>query len=86
MRTTLELPDELLKRSKIEAVERGISLKELVTAALVKEVGPNPAPAAPRRVRFPLFSSKVPGSLDLSSADIARAEEEEDRRRNASSR
>jgi hypothetical protein len=30
MRTTLDLPDALLKRAKIEAVERGISLKELV--------------------------------------------------------
>jgi hypothetical protein len=83
MRTTLELPDELLKRSKIEAVERGVSLKELVATALVKELGSAPAAPAARRVRFPLFSSKDPGTLDLSTADLARAEDEEDRRRDA---
>jgi hypothetical protein len=83
MRTTLDLPDELLKRSKIEAVERGISLKELVATALGKEIGRPPAAPAPRRVRFPIFSSEAPGSLDLTSADLARAERDEDRRRGA---
>lgn len=83
MRTTLDLPDDLLKRSKIEAVERGISLKELVTRALTKEVGRQPVVSPPRRTDFPLFPSRRPGSLDLSNADVARAEEDEDRRRNA---
>jgi len=83
MRTTLDLPDELLKRSKIEAVERGITLRELVSTALAKEVGPGPSAAARRRIHFPIFSSRQPGSLELSNADIARAEDEEDRRRDA---
>lgn len=83
MRTTLDLPDELLKRSKIEAVERGISLKELVSVALSKEVGAAPAAPRARRVQFPIFSSKEPGSLHLTNADLARAEDEEDRRRHA---
>jgi hypothetical protein len=82
MRTTLELPDELLKRAKIAAVERGVTLRELIGSALVKdlEAGPSQEPAI-RRVSFPLFPSKQPGSLDLTNADLARAEADEDRSR-----
>ena len=65
MRMTLDLPDELLKRSRIEAVERGFSLEELIAIAIVKEVETSSASKAPRRVRFPLFASKEPGSLEL---------------------
>jgi hypothetical protein len=36
---------------------------------------------AERRLRLPIISSKRPGSLDLTNADIARMEDEEDRRR-----
>lgn len=38
MRTTIELPDEILKRAKIKAVQEGISLKQLFTRALEKEL------------------------------------------------
>lgn len=80
MRTTIELPDELLKRAKIAAVERGVSLKDLVREALAKDLSAAATPA-PRRVKFPIFPSKRPGSLHLTNADIARLEEEEDIRR-----
>ncbi len=83
MRTTLELPDELLERVKAKALERGISLKELVSTALAKEVGPAPVALPPHRVRFPIFSSETAGGLELTHADLARAENEEDRRRGA---
>jgi hypothetical protein len=86
MRTTLELPDTLLKRAKIEAVERGISLKELVGTALERELRePAPRPAR-QRLRFPLIPSKRPGSLRLTNADIARLEDEEDSRRHGFAR
>lgn len=39
MRTTLDLPDELFRRAKITAVERGLSLRELVIVALGKDLG-----------------------------------------------
>jgi hypothetical protein len=77
MRVTLDLPDELLKRAKIAAVERGVTLRELIGSALVRDLAP-PEPAS-RRVRFPLFSSQQPGSLALTNADLARAEADEDR-------
>ena len=36
MRTTLDLPDDLMKRAKIAAVRRGSSLRDLVAEALRK--------------------------------------------------
>lgn len=86
MRTTLDLPDTLLKRAKIEAVERGISLKELVGVALARELSEPAAKPAGKRLTFPLIPSKRPGSLELTSADIARLEEEEDLRRHGLTR
>lgn len=80
MRTTIELPDDLLKRAKIAAVERGVSLKELMREALAKELAAAATPA-PRRVKFPIFPSKRPGTMNLTNADIARLEAEEDIRR-----
>lgn len=39
MRTTLDIPDNVLKQAKIKAAEEGISLKELFTRSLVNELG-----------------------------------------------
>ena len=84
MRTTLELPDDLLKRAKIEAVERGTTLRELVGAALERELS-EPASvrsnAARKRVRFPIFDSTAPGALRLTGEPIAKLEADEDARR-----
>jgi hypothetical protein len=45
MRTTLDLPDDLLRRAKIVAVERGCTLRALFTHALERELkGPAAAP------------------------------------------
>lgn len=41
MRTTLDLPDILLKQAKIKAAKEGISLKELFTRSLMKELAEN---------------------------------------------
>ena len=38
MRTTLDLPDDILRRAKIEAVERGSTLRQLVIEALQREM------------------------------------------------
>jgi len=38
MRTTLDLPDDVLRRAKIEAVERGSTLRQLVIDALQREM------------------------------------------------
>lgn len=82
MRTTIELTDQLLKRAKIVAVERGTTLRALVESALERELSiSESAPAPPRRVNFPIFHSKQPGTMNLTNADIAAMEAEEDIRR-----
>jgi hypothetical protein len=82
MRTTLDLPDDLLRRAKIAAVERGTTWRELVGVALERELAATHSQAPRRtRTRFPAFSSPAPAALDLTNADIARLEAEEDRRR-----
>jgi hypothetical protein len=38
MRTTIDLPDDILRRAKMAAVERGSSLRQLVIDALRQEL------------------------------------------------
>lgn len=38
MRTTVDIPDDLLRRAKVRAAERGIKLKDVFTAGLEKEL------------------------------------------------
>lgn len=52
MRTTLDLPDDVLRRAKITAVEGGSSLRQLVIDALQREME-EPAPARRRRMTSP---------------------------------
>jgi hypothetical protein len=47
MRTTLDLPDDILRRAKIAAVERGSSLRQLVTDALRREIEGSRAQRSP---------------------------------------
>jgi hypothetical protein len=57
MRTTVDLPDPLFRRTKAVAALRGSSLKDLIIHAIEREVA-NPAPAARRkRVELPLIKS-----------------------------
>lgn len=39
MRTSVDIPDDLMKKAKIKAVEEEISLKELIIRGLKKELG-----------------------------------------------
>lgn len=70
MRTTIDVPDDLLRSAKAEAAARGETLKELLTRALSHELG-TPAVQHPRgRVRLPLVGSTRPGAVDLTNAEI----------------
>lgn len=52
MRTTFDLPDELVKRAKIAAIERGMTLRDLVAEGLQQTLeGKRPAPR--RRLKLP---------------------------------
>jgi hypothetical protein len=61
MRTTVDIPDELLRRAKSEAALRGRKLKDLVTEGLrlVLDQEEAPAPAAKKK---PTVKPR-PGSL-----------------------
>jgi hypothetical protein len=78
MRTSIDLPDELLREAKIAAVNRGVTLREFVTEALDREL--HGTPASPKRLDFPLIRSGVPGSLRITTEDVRRVEEEDDLR------
>jgi hypothetical protein len=53
MRTTLDLPDDIVRRAKIEAVERGSTLRQLVIDALQREMAGTERPRK-RLVRPPI--------------------------------
>jgi hypothetical protein len=86
MRTTLDLPDGLVKRAKIAAVRRGTTLRQLVGTALERELREPEPGTKRRRVGFPIFASVSPGALRLTNARIAALEAAEDVRRHGRSR
>jgi hypothetical protein len=85
MRTTIDLPDVLMRAAKARAAERGESLKDLVNRALAHELG---LPSVPRRksgrVALPLIASEATPSVLVTSDDIAAALEAEDAERYSS--
>jgi hypothetical protein len=73
MRTTVDLPDDLFRRTKALAAMRGDSFKELVVRAIETEIaGRSPAADGPaaRRARLPLIRLRSGHKLDLSGFDF----------------
>lgn len=73
MRTTIDLPDDLLKQAKILAVQRGTSLRDLVSAGLRAELARTHLTATAVRS---LPSITLPADapvLQMSPADISQA-------------
>ncbi len=74
VRTTLDLPDDVLRRAKIAAVERGSTLRQLVIDALRREI-------AAERPRRRMTSAPVKLALDaplrtLSPQEVKRLDAE----------
>ena len=70
MRTTIDMPDTLFRKTKAAAALRGSSMKDLIIRAVEREVA-NPAPAAKRtRVELPLIKSWTGRKLDLTGFDF----------------
>jgi tetratricopeptide (TPR) repeat protein len=81
MRTTIDLPDDVLRSAEIAAEERHTTLLDLVSQALRRELGLAPeAKPTGKRVTFPILDSVAPGSLNLTNEDLKRLDEEEDAR------
>lgn len=63
-----------MRAAKIAATQRGLSLKDLFTKALAREVSTDVRPPNKGRVRFPLVgSADAPHKVDMSNVDIAEA-------------
>jgi hypothetical protein len=74
MRTTVELPPELMRQAKAHAASKGESLKALLTRAVSAELGRSlHSRGSAVRVRLPLFGSSKRRPAKVSAADIARA-------------
>jgi len=52
VKTTVEIPDPVFRRTKSKAAERGQTLREFVTEALQDKLSRRAAPSAPGRPRW----------------------------------
>ena len=77
MRTTVELPDELLRRAKARAALQGCSLKDLVADGLrlLLQTQGVQSGILSRRTQFPIIKPKDPARR-LTSEMVAAAEEQ----------
>jgi hypothetical protein len=79
MRSTIDMPDPLMRAAKARAAERGESLKELVNRAVAHELD---LPSAPRaktgRVTLPLIARGAKPTVLVTNEDIEAAFDAED--------
>jgi hypothetical protein len=79
MRTTIDVPDVLMRAAKARAAQQGESLKDLVSRALARELG---LPSMPRRktgrVALPLIAREASPAVLVTNDDIAAALEADD--------
>ena len=74
MRTTVELPPDLLRKAKARAARRGETLKALLTRAVAAELGqPHDRATTHARVNLPLFGDPDAPRVQLSAADLEQA-------------
>lgn len=73
MRTTIDLPDNLFRRTKALAAVRGSSMKDLIIRAVEHELNAEGAVnrgASPHRAGFPVVHLRSGRKLDLDKFDF----------------
>ena len=75
MKTTLELPDELMKRVKLRAVHRNQKLKDAIAHLLELGMAASPAADGPRHAPKPVRLKGI--RLDIGSIEAAIAADRE---------
>jgi len=78
MRSTFDLPDDLVKRAKIAAVKRGSTLRDLVAEALRRLLAEQTAPERKRMTEAPV---RLPPGHTIpirSNSEIAKIFEQQD--------
>jgi hypothetical protein len=78
MRTTVDMPVELMQAAKVRAAERGETLKDLVTRAVARELRVPARSARAGRVSLPLIGRGASPSINMTNADIEAALEADD--------
>ncbi len=81
MRTTVELPADLMRAAKARAAQQGESLKSLLTRAVTREIRFHGHPGGPTRVNLPLVGHKAQPQAMVTNADIEDALAAEDAER-----
>jgi hypothetical protein len=69
MRTTVDLPEELMRAAKARAAERGESLKDLFARAVAHEIRLRGGRRTDQRVALPLVGGDGP-AVDVTNADV----------------
>jgi len=69
MKTTVELPDELYRRAKVEAALRGRKLRDLVEEGLRRVLESSPRKA--RQSSLPVLTRRARGMIDSGVPDLA---------------
>ena len=68
MKTTVELPDDLLVRAKKRAAELRRPLRALLADALREQLAKRPSPSGrPRRIKWVTVKGGLPPDLDVAS-------------------
>jgi hypothetical protein len=78
MRTTLDLPPDLMRAAKVRAAQRGESLKDLFTRAIAREVSNPGRGRSAGRLTFPLIGRDEEPRVEVNNADIEASFEAED--------
>jgi plasmid stability protein len=79
MRTTIDMPDTLMRAAKARAAEHGESLKDLVNRALAHELGlQSVLKRKTGRVALPLIARDATPAILVTNDDIANALDAED--------
>ena len=69
MRTTIDLPDDLVRQATLKAALRGETLKKFVLGAIEKEIAAE-IPETSVRVKLPFIKSKKSKTLSLTNTEI----------------
>jgi hypothetical protein len=77
MKTTLELPESLLRRTKAEAAHQGRSMKDVVIEALEEKLRKKASTVPGWRVAFGRASRAAVRDVDRYVADLERIRAEE---------
>ena len=77
MKTTLELPEALLRRTKAEAAHQGRSMKDVVVEALEEKLRKKRSSVSGWRVAFGRASRAAVRDIDRQVADLERVRVED---------